>query len=171
RVAAFGRRRSHRYEYGLALPRGRLQVAGKLDALSPVPGQQLGQKFLMNRHLAVTQCREFTLVVIDQDNLVPQIRKTRARHQPNVPRSDHRDAHSEPALLEFSFAPPARRCALSYCSSLSSPDRLSIVINEGNSPGMGSRISQKIVTAITVRVRTGVSPVQGAQGQPPPGCP
>ena len=94
-VARFGGRCADRDEHYFALSRGRLQVAGKLDALSPVPGQQLGQKLFMNRYLSVPECRDFLLVVIDQDDLVPQIRKTRSRYQPHVPGTDHRDAHSE----------------------------------------------------------------------------
>src|SRR6266852_2583014 len=59
RVAALGRRCPDRDEHYLALPRGRLQIARKLDALSPVPRQQLGQKSFMNRHLVVPECRDF----------------------------------------------------------------------------------------------------------------
>ena len=59
--------------------------------------QQLGQKSFVNRHLAVAERRDFLFVVIDQDNLVPQIRKARSRHQPHVPGTNHRDAHSEPS--------------------------------------------------------------------------
>jgi hypothetical protein len=85
-----------------------------------MPHQQLGQESFMNRHLAVPERRDFLFVVIDQDNLVPQIRKTRSRYQTHVPGTDHRDAHSEPSFLEFSHAPPARRRAHChhYCSSL-----------------------------------------------------
>src|SRR4029077_4691613 len=91
----------------------------------------------MNRPPSVPECRNSLLVVIDQDNLVPQIRKTRSRYQPHVPRPDHRDAHSEPSPW-ISFAPPARRCADSYCSSLSSPDSISIVSAASTEPRNGN---------------------------------
>src|SRR5258708_8234099 len=55
----------------------------------------------MNRHLSVPECRDFLLVVIDQYNLMPQIRKTHSRYQPHVPGTDHRDAHSEPSPWIF----------------------------------------------------------------------
>ncbi len=148
-VAAFGRRCSDGDEYYLTRARGRLQVAGKVDALAAMPRQQLRQESFMNRHLAVPERGDFLLVVIDQDNLVPQIRKTRSGYQAHVPRTDHRDAHSEPSLLEFSFAPPARRRAHitvavfpALTASLTSAPR-------APRPGMGIRISQQTVTAIT----------------------
>ena len=43
----------------------------------------------------------FFFVIVDQDNLVSQIRKTHSGYQPYISGTDHRDAHSEPALLYF----------------------------------------------------------------------
>ena len=62
-----------------------------------MPRQQLGQKSFVNRHLAVAERRDLLFVVIDQHNLVPQIRKARSRYQPYISGPNHRDAHSEPS--------------------------------------------------------------------------
>ena len=100
-IAALGRRSTNCNKHSIAFARGRLQIAGKLYALAAMPRQQLGQKALMDWHLAVSERGDFFLVIIDQDNLVPKIGETHSRHQPNVPGTDYRDAHSEPALLEL----------------------------------------------------------------------
>src|ERR1700674_5070629 len=103
----------------------------------------------MNRHLSVAECCDFLLVVIDQDNLVPQIRKTRSRYQPHIPGTDHRDAHSEPSpwifhlhlrLVGVQILTVAVFPALTAFPS-SAPRPLC--------PGTGIRISQKTVTPIT----------------------
>jgi hypothetical protein len=103
-----------------------------------MPRQQLGQKLLMNRHLARAQRRQFLLIVIDQHDLMSQIRKTHSRYQPNVSGTDHRDAHSEPALLmNLNVHSGSSECN-SYCSSLSTLVSLSNVNGRLHQPRNGN---------------------------------
>src|SRR4029077_2998767 len=146
RIAALGGRCPDRDEHNFALARGCLQVAGKLDALFAMPRQQLGQKSFMNRYLSVSECRNSLLVVIDQDDLMPQIRKTRSRHQPHIPGTDHRDAHSEPSPWIFHLH--LRLVGVQILTVAVFPSRTVPPSSSPRwpSPGTGIRISQKTVT-------------------------
>ena len=92
-VAAPGRR-ADGDEHRLRRP----HRAGKLGrkrqpALAHVLRHQLRQPRLEDRHLSPPQRRNLLGVLVDAADLVPEIRKTRPRHQTNIPRSDHRYAH------------------------------------------------------------------------------
>ena len=54
---------------------------------------KLWQESLVNRYFAIAQSRQLLLIVVDQDDIVSEIGKTRARHQPNVSRTHHRNLH------------------------------------------------------------------------------
>src|ERR1700674_5952779 len=97
----------------------------------------------MNRHLSVAECCDFLLVVIDQDNLVPQIRKTRSRYQPHIPGTDHRDAHSEPSPWTFHLHLRLVGVQILTVAVFPALTAFPSSVPRPPSPGTGIRISQK----------------------------
>jgi hypothetical protein len=110
-----------------------------------MPRQQFGQKALVNRHFAASERGDFFLVIIDEDNLVPEIGETNSSHQANISGTNYCDAHIEPALLEllariiyriFVGTSGSSVCN-SYFSSVFAAGRQSNVIVARLCPGMG----------------------------------
>jgi hypothetical protein len=88
----------------VAAPRGRahrdehraraIQRAGKIGgerkpARRDVPDDQLFKSGLVNRHLAGIEPGDLGIVLVDADDIVPEIGKARARHEADVSRSHH----------------------------------------------------------------------------------
>ena len=70
-----------------------LQVVGKRQAMSAMAVQQLRQKLFVDGDLAILQRGQFPLVVVDQNDVMPKVRKTSACHQPYVSGAYDRDPH------------------------------------------------------------------------------
>src|SRR6185437_16110736 len=52
------------------------KVADKVKTLAAMSFQKLGKKLLMDRAFSVLQCRQFSLIVIDQHHVMPEFGKT-----------------------------------------------------------------------------------------------
>jgi hypothetical protein len=56
-------------------------------------GDQRLQPRLEDRHLAALQPLDLGGILVDADHIMPEIGKARPRDQPDISRSDHRNAH------------------------------------------------------------------------------
>jgi hypothetical protein len=60
-----------------------------------MPFQQLWQELLMDRDLPLFQRSQLPLIVVHENHLVTQIRKTSSGHQAHVTGTHHRNPHLE----------------------------------------------------------------------------
>jgi len=56
--------------------------------------EQFRQKILVNRNLPISQRSQFPIVIIDDYDLMPQVRQARTRHQTHIARTYDCDAHT-----------------------------------------------------------------------------
>ena len=87
------RRSSHRDEHGFAGFHRGSQIIGKSEIAAAMPLHQFRQELFVNRNLSVLERRQFVLVIVDKDDVVSHVRKTRPRHQSHIPRPNYRDVH------------------------------------------------------------------------------
>ena len=92
-VAALGGGSADGDEDGLAVAGGGLEIAGEFDAMAAMAGEELGEKFFVNGDFAGAKSLELLLVVIDQNDLMPEVGETGTCNQTNVSRTDDCDAH------------------------------------------------------------------------------
>jgi len=65
-----------------------------------MPPEKFGKKLLVDGNYATLQQVQLLLVIIDQDDLMSEIRKASTRNQPHVPRTDNGYLHSLNSLSE-----------------------------------------------------------------------
>ena len=77
------------YHCGRAIQRaGKIGGEGK-PARRDVSGDQLFKARLVDRHLAGVEPGDLGIILVDADDIVPEIGKTRTRHEADVSRSHH----------------------------------------------------------------------------------
>ena len=93
-AVAAARGRAHRDEDRIrAIDRRRyVQREGKPSCLH-IPGQQHIETRFKDGDLAPVQLFDLARILVDADNLMPEVRKTDAGHQPDISRPDHRNLH------------------------------------------------------------------------------
>ena len=75
-LAVFRRRSPNSYKNGRTRPYRSFQIIRKFQPDSAVTVQQLGQKFFVNWNLATVQRRQLLLVIVHNDDVVPQVCET-----------------------------------------------------------------------------------------------
>ena len=96
-AVAAPRGRADRDEHRVGVAHGLGQVGREGQAaLAHVVGDEIGQPRLEDRHLAALQRVDLGRVLVDAGDDVPEIGKTRARDQANIPAPDHRNPHESP---------------------------------------------------------------------------
>jgi hypothetical protein len=71
-----------------------------------MPIQQLGQKFFVDGNLTTAERGQLFLIVVDKDNLVPQIGETGSCDQADVSRTYNRNANRHLSLKEWFYFRP-----------------------------------------------------------------
>ena len=78
------------------------QVAGEAQpAGADIARHQILQPRLIDRDLAAQQPFDLRLVIVDAHDRMAEFGKTGARHEPDIARADHRDAHEALILLKL----------------------------------------------------------------------
>ena len=97
---AAARRGSNRNEYGIRRPDSFRERASKRKALRfDVCADKFRQAWLVNRNLSTLESRNFCHILVDTNYLVSEIGDARAGYKTYITRTDHCDAHNEPAML------------------------------------------------------------------------
>ena len=102
--AVLALRRAHGDEDGLAALDGCAQIGGKAHAALAVPGQQLRQMALKDRHAALAQSLHLGFVIVHADHLVPYLRKANGSHQSHITGADHTDRNRLQRFLAISLS-------------------------------------------------------------------
>jgi hypothetical protein len=64
-----------------------------MDPLAELPRQQFMEKALMNRDRSGTKASQPLLVIVDDHDIMPQLREATSRDQTDISGTNHRDAH------------------------------------------------------------------------------
>ena len=88
------RRRADRDEHRIGLGDRRGKIGGKIQPPGlDVGGDQRIEAGLENRDFAAAQAGDLVAVLVHAGDLVAEIRKAGAGHQPHIARADHGNAH------------------------------------------------------------------------------
>ena len=94
------RRRSDRDEYGIGLGDRLLEISGEIEPLCLDVGRhQRIEPGLENRHLAAAKGCDLARILVHAGDLVAEIRKAGARHQPHIARANHGNSHNNDPYL------------------------------------------------------------------------
>ena len=88
--------RTDRNKHRIGVAHGLRQIQRERQATRlNILGHQLGQPRLINRNLPGLQLSDLVCVLVDTDNLMPEVRETNTRDKANIAGSDHCDLHLE----------------------------------------------------------------------------
>ncbi|MDF9864737.1 hypothetical protein M2437_003719 [Methylorubrum pseudosasae] len=89
-------------EHGLRLRHGGLEVGGEGEAFGPhILGDESVEAGLVDRHAALVEGGDFAGIFVDADDLVAEIGEAGARHEADIARANHRDAHRWSVSLQW----------------------------------------------------------------------
>ena len=102
-AVAAARWRPDRDEDRIRLAHRLAQILGEGEpSRLDIVGDELGEAGLEDRHLAPLQGRDLARVLVDAGDHMAEIGKAGPRHEADIARSDHRDAHAVPSGYRIS---------------------------------------------------------------------